>query len=88
MYWTGTVPVSNINLEKTSSVQPESSTVMLVRQHLLELVLYLSKHPVLQDIDQVVALIDADMPYTASLMGLPCLLVLFRNQKCRPSRAM
>lgn len=54
MYWTGSVPVSNINLEKTSSVQPESSVVMLVRQHLLELVLYLSKHPVLQDLDQVV----------------------------------
>ena len=88
VYWTGTVPTSNINLEKASSVQPESSSVRLIRKHLLELVLHLSKHPVLQDIDQLVNLLDADMPYSASLIGLPGLLLMFKYERSKPSRAM
>lgn len=81
------MPVTNINLEKTSTTQPES-TIKLIRHHLLELILYLSQHPVLQDVEALVKIIDDDMPYMVSLVGLPGLLLLFRYERCRPSRAL
>ena len=60
----------------------------LVRHHLLELLLHLNKHPVLQDVATLVSIIDTSMPYTSTLMGFPGLLLLFKNERCGPNRAM
>jgi len=54
----------------------------------LELALHLGKQPVLHEVATLVTLIDQDMPYTASLIGLPGLILLFHFEQSAPSRAM
>lgn len=48
----------------------------------------MAKHPVLSQFNELIEMIDAQMPYTASLIGLPGLLLIFRHEKCGPNRAM
>ena len=48
----------------------------------------MANHPVLSQLDELIAMIDAQMPYMASLIRLPGLLLIFRHENCGPNRAM
>ena len=47
----------------------------------------MANHPVLSQFDELLAIIDANLPYSASLIPLPGLLLLFHFDKCGPNRA-
>ena len=57
----------------------QEPTLDLTRQHLLEIMLHLAKHPVLNSIDELMTLIDTQMPYTAASINLPGLILLFQH---------
>ena len=87
VYQTGSLDASNLNLDKTCAVQQES-TFDLCRQHLIEIALHMANHPVLSQFDELIAMIDAQMPFMASLIRLPGLILIFRHENCGPNRAM
>ena len=77
IYQTGSFAPSSINMERTCSVQNIPS-LTLFRQHLLEITLHLAKNPVLSQLDGLVDMIDGMMPYSASSIALPGLILLYR----------
>ena len=48
----------------------------------------MAKHPVLSQFNELLSMIDTNLPYSASLIPLPGLLLLFRFDKFGPNRAM
>lgn len=87
IFQTGSLAPSTINMERTCSVQ-NSPSLNLFRQHLLEITLHLAKNSVLSQLDSLVDTIDGMMPYSASSIALPGLLLLYRYEHLKPKRAM
>ena len=48
----------------------------------------MANHPVLSQFDELIAMIDAQMPFMASLIRLPGLILIFRHENCGSNRAM